>query len=162
MKVAWDDPRIAPEVSTATAIFIRERCEWTWWATFTFGREVTPQRASEVFRRFVRYLAQKVVRAHVHVAWVVDDNGGHVHLHTLLSLPPDALKVTVRGLENVWRVAARGLCGHTHIRKYDEEKGAAEYIAKKTPRRLWGLDIACSRRPRCRRGRGCIRSRSAW
>lgn len=162
-KIAWDSPNINQDhdLRGIWGEFIHESGPWNWWATFTFQGPVTPSRALDVFREYARELAQKVVRAHLNLAWVLDGNGGHWHFHALLGLP-GGFSVTARELESTWTGIAPGLSGFTHIRKYDESKGAASYLGQKSDQYGVSLDVVCPRRPQCRRGKGCMKSRHAW
>jgi hypothetical protein len=161
-KVAWDDHRFQPAAVTENvAKLIRSNGPWTWWVTLTFRHPLSQRRAMSAFRNFAALVAG-FTREHINLAWVLDDNGGHIHFHTLLGFPAGAHVMTAKGVENTWAAVDRRLCGFVHIREYDENRGAAEYMAKKTDRHEYGLEIVCPRRPQCRRGKGCIRSPQAW
>lgn len=161
--IPWDSPtvRADPNVNHVVGDFIRDVGPWTWWLTLTFAGPVTPGRAMDLLRAWTKALAREL-RAHVDLAWVLDNNGGHWHIHALLG-HPDALPVTASMLDHLWRSIVPGLTGHSKIGPYNNNKGAAFYIGKKTDRFDWSISVACPRRPQCRRKKGCVRSpQFAW
>jgi hypothetical protein len=160
MKVAWDDPNIHQDLTRVAGEFFRDCGPWQWWISLTFRGPVTMGRAEDAFRSWAKKLAQDVVGVHVELAWVLDGNGGHWHYHALLGLP-DGASVTAAALDRLWKATEPGVTGFAHIRAYQGD-GAAFYLGKKIDRYSYSVTTVCPRRPCCRRGKGCVKSRHAW
>jgi hypothetical protein len=146
-------------LAQAAGGFLHDLAPWTWWATLTFESDVSHAAAMRAFKRWLRELARDVARVHVAVAWGYGLQGrGVLHFHVLLAPMAGGLPLTAAACRRAWRRAHR-LAGHARMTRCDPAGGAAWYLAKHAE---WDANVACPRRPRCRRARGCVEAPGAW
>jgi hypothetical protein len=156
--IEFDDPSIQEDVWRIGGDFLRDQSvfpKWTWWVTLTFQRAVSAEHAETSFRLWAKRLARDLVGEHVRVAWALE-RAPRSHVHALLAMPPEA-ELTRRALESTWK--SDPTAGFTDIVRYDSDRGAAFYLAKKDG---WRYDVACPRHRRCRRPKGCLVARASW
>jgi hypothetical protein len=124
---------------------------WDLFCTPTFrDDEVALPIAAERFELFVRRLARERVKRHLWIAWFADlQRRGVPHFHVLLgTLKGDPRRVELVDIDGLW------VWGDLRATPFDG-RGAAFYGAR--GHRLWDVNVACPRPPRCRRpGKGCV------
>jgi hypothetical protein len=132
---------------------------WSYSVTLTFRYQTGEEKAFHVLREWLRAIARYVVRSHVTFAYAMDEQErGAVHFHLLLAFDPIAQVFRPDLARAMWRLATNG--AHADIKRYHLEEKAAFYLAKHAK---WGIEVVCSRSPKCRRSRKrCELSSSAW
>lgn len=172
----YDTPRIAPQgfsvallpderrtldLRRATVDWIAGLAPWRWFCTLTFAGSPGDGAAHEAFRSWARYVARDVYRSHVRIAWsYAPQYRGTLHYHALLA--PD-----VQELVDVATIAAAWPDGRVDVQPVHDAQGAARYLAAHADdrgelRRAWDVQVACDRRRRCQRRRGCVVAPGPW
>jgi hypothetical protein len=147
------------DLQTAYGIFIGDYARWHCWATLTFKENVSEKAAVTALKRWLRRLAAEMVKTHIPFAWVTErQERGTWHLHLLLAFPGAEEKFDAAEADRLWR-RSHPLAGFTKLEEYDEDQGAAFYMAKEGEP---DLNVACSRPRCCRRRGGCVEAPSAW
>ena len=149
-------------LAQATADFIRQRANWEFYVSLSYVNEVRAPLAARHFQRFLRSVAKRY-GTHVDVAWGEEEQErGAYHHHALLAQRRiesrfETPKVTTHDLDTLWRFT-HSSTGHARVVRYKPWRGAAYYMAR---HQNWDINVACPRRPACRRTR-CIVAPSAW
>lgn len=127
---------------------------WQWFATLTFRDERSDDSAHGAFKRWARCIARDLCRSHVTIAWAYEHQARDVmHYHALLSPHARALNVTATQIEGAWPHAYSA-----PVEAVFDAEGAAEYLLRHA---AWNLNVACDRRPRCRRD-VCVIAPGPW
>jgi hypothetical protein len=143
----------------ATERFLSEAAPWEWFVSLTFARDVSDNTALRAFREWRRGAACDVYRSHTRIGWVyAPQRSTRLHFHALLA-GIDTDDAARTAAERSTRLAGTWRNGSVDVLPVHEATGAAEYMLNHTDlsaadiRRGWDLDVACDRRPRCRRTR---------
>ena len=150
-------------LADATGAFIEAFSDWRYFGTFTFRRTTSEHVGARQLRRMLRCTAMTVFDDHV--AFAIGGGPhelGGWHYHVLFGPCENSRGIPYSGtiarqIEYAWRSSGK-LAGHSRVLKYDPMRGAAFYLAQHDE---WDLNVACPRRPKCRRSR-CILAPTAW
>lgn len=145
-------------LQSETGAFIHRLCHWRWFVTLTFEDPVSRDAAWAKFWKWIRRLAQKVVGAHITVAWAIErgPQGGLVHIHALMHVHANRVTPHPETIARAWPY------GFAQVEDYRSDAGAAWYLVGDIEwcgDADWGIHVACDRRPSCRR-RTCIEERT--
>ena len=145
-------------VQRVTAEFIRDLAPWHWFATLTFRTEVTADAAHRAFRTWARGVASSA-ETHVTAAWAYEarDVRRVLHFHALLAPHENVNRIDVRSLSHAWQSYYDS--GEATFSRVYSTEGAADYLAKHP---AWDVNVACPRRPECRRAAGCVKAPGPW
>lgn len=140
------------QVRKAASSWLREKANWTIWATITFALPVTSKEAFRTLRSALQLVARTYGDIHFWVAEVVERHKGidGFHVHALIELGVGS-SADMGALEDALRQSNR-LTGRTRIERYDSNQGAPEYITKDVLPHLW---LVCPRTGKCSR-RKCL------
>ena len=130
----------------------------------TFRRDVCDAAAHLAFRRWARTMARDVYRSHLRIGWVYAPQArGVLHVHALVAVAElVAVDITAAELGNAWHE------GSVDVQPVFDRVGAVDYMLSHTAlaaddiRRGWNLNVACDRRPCCRRAHGCAIAPGSW
>ena len=145
----------AAALKRATATFLAGFAPWERFVTLTFSRDVCDAAAHLAFRRWARHVACGLYRSHVNIAWAYGPQArGTLHFHALVAPAELAAAVTPAELAAAWHegpdVTAAAVTAAA---------GAADYLTRHPE---WNLNVACDRRPCCRRAHGCVIAPGPW
>jgi hypothetical protein len=147
------------ELQTAYGFFLGALAPWDYWVTLTFTEDVHETSALRALKKWMHVIAKEMVRAHVPFAWVMEpQQRGTWHFHVLLAFPDSFQDFHPRRADALWK-ALHPRAGFTKFDLYDPVQGATFYIAKTGEP---DFNVACPRRPKCRRARGCVEAPGAW
>lgn len=144
--------------------FLSHAAPWRYFVTLTHARDVSDRTVLGAFREWARGLAKG--RGHMRIGWVHAPQARDVlHVHALLA-PHEADLAAELHEADLARAWTRG---RVDVQTVTEPIGAAAYLLQHTPltaadiRRGWDLNVACDRRPSCRRpGRSCLFAPGPW
>ena len=155
-----DEPRAlsARTLRCVTAKFVEQWAPWRCFCTLTFARPVTEAKGHELFREWARYLAKDFYRAHVQIAWAHGPQArGVIHFHALVAPVGHEAPVELAEL-----AALRATWDHgtdVDVQRVHDPRGVADYVSRHPS---WDANIACDRRPSCRRSRACTFAPGPW
>ena len=153
-----DEPRAlsARTLRRATAKFVEHLAPWRCFCTLTFARPVSDAIGHDAFRRWSRYLAKDLYRAHVQIAWAHGPQArGVIHFHALVApVELTAAPVELAELAAAWRGGP-----DVDVRPVHNAEGVADYVSRHPS---WDANVACDRRPPCRRSCGCLLAPGPW
>lgn len=144
---------------------------WRYHVTLTHARDVSDRTVLLAFRDWARWVARHVYRRHLRLGWVHAPQARDVlHVHALVALHEADLAAELHDQEHeAERLVAAWTRGSVRATAITEPCGAAAYLLQHTHltaadiRRAWDLNVACDRRPSCRRpGRSCLFAPGAW
>lgn len=143
---------------------LSKAARWAYFATLTHARDASDATVRSAFLEWCRQLARDAYRAHLRIGWVYAPQARDVlHVHALVA-PHEAEPVELHAAD----LAAAWTWGSVDVQPVTEPIGAAAYLLKHTSltahdiRRGWDLNVACDRRPCCRRRAACLFAPGAW
>lgn len=143
---------------------LSEAAPWSCFATLTHARDASDATVLRAFLEWRRRLARDAYRAHLRIGWVYAPQARDVlHVHALVA-PHEAEPVELHAAD----LDAAWTWGSVDVQPITEPIGAAAYLLKHTNltahdcRRGWDLNVACARRPCCRRRAACLFAPGAW
>jgi hypothetical protein len=145
----------------AAVEFVTKSRRWNVWASLTFKEAPSLPKCEDAFRRWLRAIAVSVVDDHVPYFYVCDrQQRGDYHFHALLAVPIDVTAPVIRKMRRCWRDASCQ-AGINKIERVNDPERATRYAL--AGHNAWEVNVACDRRPRCRRsGSGCVEAPGSW
>lgn len=157
----WASPEIGRDRLVRAAVdFVHGFARWNTGATLTYSEPVPVARCTADLRAWLRYVARALVRAHVAVAYVLGPQpGGALHFHVLLAVPGVPPAGFIPALATAWKYV-NPRAGFTRIVRLRSPRAAVRYAV--AHHASWYVDVACPRRPRCRRRGRCREAPGPW
>ncbi len=137
--------------------WIHDKYPWQIFAGFDFSKAVSGRVAFERFNGLCRELAQNRIHGHVAVSWFWGvQYWGAPYFHALFYALPHVREnmeaLTIGDFDGLWP------WGTSKIEIFDDGR-AANYGER---HKNFEINVACPRRPRCRRSKGCREAPGPW
>jgi hypothetical protein len=155
-----DTARQSHPLRQAAGELIAGYASWTYYATLTFKDFLPQWQATAALKSWSRWLAREHIRAHVKLAYAMEQTkgAGIWHYHVLLDAPVEhetdvPMGVFDRDVAHAKWQASSHAGGFTRFERFEQGGGAANYLSKTAS---YDLGLLCPRiKSACRRGGRC-------
>ena len=142
-----------------TVEFFANKADWNVWGTLTYADFVTFEQSQKDLRCYLRHVAKNIIGEHVPAFWATDpQHRGVPHHHLLLQLPDRLDSALTRTLRATW-LTTHPRAGFSRFSRVRDPHRRIYYAV--ATHGYWDFNVACSRRPRCRRST-CIVAPGPW